>query len=90
MKQPLGSAALGMVSSLRKKFRGLLEAGSESGHWQISWRDEPATKPGARVSKKKEQPPLQVLGFRLDELKEARLAPIVDFKGRRNTAPTLE
>ena len=26
---------------------------------------------------------MQVLGFTLDELKEARLAPIVDFKGRR-------
>ena len=90
LKQPMGSAAQGLVSAQRKKFRGLLDSGIETGHWQISWRDEPATKPGARVSKKKEQPPLQVLGFRLDELKEARLAPIVDFKGRRNTAPTLE
>jgi ribosome maturation factor RimP len=35
------------------------------------------------VSKKKEPAPLQVLGFQLDELKEARLAPVVDFKGRR-------
>jgi ribosome maturation factor RimP len=26
---------------------------------------------------------VQVLGFTLDELKEARLAPIVDFKGRK-------
>ena len=26
--------------------------------------------------------PLQVLGFTLDELREARLAPIVSFKGR--------
>jgi len=86
----MGSAAQGLVSAQRKKFRGLLETGSEAGLWQISWRDEPVSKPGARVSKKKEQPPLQVLGFRLDELKDARLAPIVDFKGRRNAAPTLE
>jgi ribosome maturation factor RimP len=90
LRQPMGSAAQGLVSSQRKKFRGLLEAGSEVGSWQISWRDEPATKPGARVSKKKEPPPLQVLGFRLDELKEARLAPLVDFKGRRTAAQTLE
>ena len=33
---------------------------------------------------------MQVLGFRLDELKEARLAPIVDFKGRRQADPKLE
>ena len=90
LKQPMGSAAQGMVSAQRKKFRGSLETGSEAGQWQISWRDEPVTKPGARVSKKKEQPPLQVLGFRLDELKEARLAPIVDFKGRQSAAQTLE
>ena len=90
LRQPMGAAAQGMVSAQRKKFRGLLEAGSEPGHWQISWRDEPATKPGARVSRKKEPAPLQVLGFHLDELKEARLAPIVDFKGRRQAADSLE
>jgi ribosome maturation factor RimP len=90
LRQPMGAAAQGMVSAQRKKFRGLLQAGSEPGHWQISWRDEPATKPGARVSRKKEPAPLQVLGFRLDELKEARLAPIVDFKGRRQVADSLE
>jgi len=27
-------------------------------------------------------PPSQVLGFALEELREARLAPLVDFKGR--------
>jgi len=27
-------------------------------------------------------PPLQALGFTLEELREARLAPIVSFKGR--------
>ena len=86
----MGAAAQGLVSAQRKKFRGVLEAGPEAGHWQISWRDEPATKPGARVSRKKEPAPLQVLGFRLDELKEARLAPIVDFKGRRQAADSLE
>ncbi len=81
LKQPMGAAAAGQVSPLRKKFRGTLER-SDAGGWQISWRDEPAVKPGQRVSAKRVAPPLQVLGFTLDELKEARLAPIVNFKGR--------
>ena len=38
-------------------------------------------KPGQKVSKKRLPPPLQALGFMLNELKEARLAPIVSFKG---------
>jgi len=50
--------------------------------WQIVWSDEPLPKPGQRVSKKRVPPPLQALGFTLDELREARLAPIVNFKGR--------
>ena len=81
------------VSANRKKFRGTLErvvkggaiaeSGSEPGTgWQIVWRDEPAVKPGQKVSKKRVLPPLQALGFELSELKEARLAPIVSFKGR--------
>ena len=49
-------------------------------HFYVTFR---TTAPGVRVSKKKEPAPLQVLGFTLDELKEARLAPIVDFKGRK-------
>ena len=51
--------------------------------WQIVWSDEPAPKPGQRVSKNRVPAPLQALGFTLDEVREARLAPIVDFKGRR-------
>jgi len=83
----LGAAASGLVSALRKKFRGTLErveATATTGvHWQITWRDEPAVKPGQRVSKKKAPMPLQVLGFKLEELRDARLAPLVDFKGRQ-------
>jgi ribosome maturation factor RimP len=51
--------------------------------WQIVWSDAPPVKPGQRVSKKRVLPPLQALGFTLDELREARLAPIVSFKGRQ-------
>ena len=82
LKAPLGAAAAGSsVSANRKKFRGTLER-AEAGGWQITWSEEPPRKPGQRVSKKKEPAPLQVLGFQLDELREARLASVVDFKGR--------
>ena len=82
LKAPMGAAADGQVSASRKKFRGTLER-VEGGGWQIVWSDAPVPKPGLKVSRKKEPAPLQALGFTLDELKEARLAPIVDFKGRR-------
>ena len=82
LKAPMGAAAGGQVAANRKKFRGRLER-APSGGWQIVWSDEPAAKPGQKVSRKKAPAPLQALGFALDELKEARLAPIVDFKGRK-------
>jgi len=81
LKTALGAAAGGQVAANRKKFRGRLER-TDAGGWQIVWSDEPPTKPGQKVSRKKAPAPVQALGFTLDELKEARLAPIVDFKGR--------
>ena len=97
LKMPLGSAAAGQVSPTRKKFRGELErveAAADASPqaerpWQIVWRDEPVTKPGQKISKKRPPAPTQALGFVLSELKEARLAPIVSFKGRAQ-APDLE
>lgn len=85
LKAPIGAAAAGQVNATRKKFRGTLER-AETGGWQIVWSDEPPVKPGQRVSKKRVPAPLQALGFTLDELKDARLAPIVDFKGRAGKA----
>jgi ribosome maturation factor RimP len=89
LKQPMGAAAAGQVSANRKKFRGVLErseavaaAPDAEAAWQIVWRDEPDVKPGQKISKKRPQPPLQALGFVLSEIREARLAPIVSFKGR--------
>lgn len=86
LKEPMGAAAQGQVSANRKKFRGTLERGPAGvdgvAQWQIVWSDAPPPKPGVRVSKKREPEPVQVLGFELDELREARLAPIVNFKGR--------
>ncbi len=86
LKAPLGALSGGQVAANRKKFRGRLER-AQAGGWQIVWSDEPPPKPGSKVSRKKEPAPLRVLGFALDELKEARLAPIVDFKGRLAAAP---
>ena len=90
LKAPMGAAAAGQVSANRKKFRGTLEraAGADGARgWQIVWNQEPegksAPKPGQKISKKRAPAPMQALGFTLDELREARLAPIVDFKGRR-------
>ena len=85
LKAPMGAAAGGQVSASRKKFRGTLER-ADGGGWQVVWSDEPQPKPGQKVSRKKTPAPLQALGFTLDEIKEARLAPIVDFKGRRSGA----
>jgi len=84
LKAPVGAAANGQVAANRKKFRGTLERAGDG--WQVVWSDEPAEKPGRKVSKKREPAPLQALGFTLDELKEARLASIVDFRGRKPRA----
>ena len=82
LRQPIGTDGAGVVSGNRKKFRGLLEPAEGAGEWQIQWRDEPESKPGQRPSPKRNKAPIQVLRFVRDELREARLAPIVNFKGR--------
>ena len=86
LKAAVGEAAQGLVNANRKKFRGTLEraetADGADQRWQIVWSDAPAVKPGQKVSKKRVPAPLQALGFSLDEMREARLAPIVSFKGR--------
>ena len=91
LKAPMGAAAEGQVHASRKKFRGSLEkvvADDGSAGWQIVWSDAPPVKPGQKVSKKRVPPPLQALGFTLDELRESRLAPIVSFKGRGGAGAT--
>ena len=84
LKQPVGEAGAGQVAASRKKFRGTLERAGD--RWQLVWSDEPEAKAGRKVSKKREPAPLQAIGFSLDELKEARLASVVDFKGRKSRA----
>jgi ribosome maturation factor RimP len=91
LKAPIGLAASAGtgISASRKKFRGTLEG--VTGGWQIVWTEEPAVKPGQKVSKHKVPAPLQAMGFTLDEIAQARLAPVVDFKGRRpKGAPTVD
>ena len=92
LKAPIGAAAIvgSTVAASRKKFRGTLErpqaasaTEAEPAGWQIVWSDEPAVKPGQKVSKNRIPAPLQALGFTLDEIAQARLAPVVDFKGRK-------
>lgn len=87
LRAPIGTSAAGQVSPLRKKFRGTLlrnvDAEATPGFdWRLEWTDEPEGKPGQRISKKRVPPPVQVLRFALAELREARLAPVVNFKGR--------
>jgi ribosome maturation factor RimP len=91
LKAPIGVAASAgtEISANRKKFRGTLER-VDTG-WQIVWAEEPDVKPGQKVSKHRVPAPLQALGFTLDEIAQARLAPVVDFKGRRpKSVPTVD
>ena len=95
LKAPIGEAAGPGMAANRKKFRGTLERSEDGTAWQIVWSDEPPRKPGQRISKKAKPAVMQALGFTLDEVREARLAPIVNFKGRgagkpADTEPTQE
>lgn len=83
LKAPIGAAACGAVAPSRKRFRGVLRRGPAG--WQLLWREEAAPAadgPGRRPPRRAPPAPERVMDFSLDELKEARLAPIVDFKGR--------
>ena len=84
LKEPIGVAvADGKVSPLRKKFRGTLERAEDGAGWQIVWQEKLAAKPGQRVSAKRlAAVPVHALGFSLDETRDVRLAPVVDFSGR--------
>ena len=86
LKAPIGVAATAgtTISANQKKFRGTLERNESGSGWQVVWTDEPAVKPGQKVSKKRVLAPLQALGFTLEEIHSARLAPVVDFKGRKS------
>lgn len=86
LKLAVGAAAMGQVNANRKKFRGTLERGAQvqgaSVQWQLVWSEPIKVKPGQRIGKNRAPAPVHVLGFTLDEVREARLAPVVNFKGR--------
>ena len=99
LKEPIGATDSGIAAN-RKKFRGTLEDLGEPvaadvpqgaqlpRQWQLVWSDEPPVKPGVRVSKKRLAAPLQAMQFVYGDVREARLASIVDFRGRKpKTAP---
>ncbi len=95
LKAPIGVAAVAgsTISANQKKFRGTLERSEQTSqpgegapNWQIVWTDEPAGKPGQKISKNRVLSPLQAMGFTLGEIHQARLAPVVDFKGRKPRA----
>lgn len=80
----------------RKKYRGELRALEGEGAFRLVLPSaRPQAKPGAKVSAKRTAAPAsadtadaeQALDFSLDEVREARLVPVVDFKGRRFAAP---
>ncbi len=92
LKLAVGAAAMGQVNANRKKFRGTLErvAGTPemAAQWQLVWSDPLKVKPGQRIGKNRPPAPVHALGFTLDEVREARLAPLVNFKGRGAGAAT--
>lgn len=67
----------------RKKFKGVL--GARDGGWRLAI--EPAD---AATGSKKEAAPEQALDFVFDEVREARLVPVIDFKGRKKAAQVQE
>lgn len=82
LKAPIGATGSDVAAN-RKKFRGTLERAADGVQWQVVWSDAPEPKPGQRVSKKRAPVPMQAMTFSLDEIQQARLAPIVNFKGRQ-------
>lgn len=87
LKAPIGATGSGVAVN-RKKFRGTLERNADGTGWQVVWADEPVLKPGQKVGKNRPPAPVHALGFVWDELRDARLAPIVSFKGRGGTPAT--
>ena len=71
----------------RKKWRGVLAAGDGDNAWRLVLPDgKPLSRTAAKKLAKAAEPAVaaqQTLDFNLDEVREARLVPLVDFKGRR-------
>jgi len=72
----------------RRKWRGELQA-REDGGWRLVLPPAALSKTQAKAQAKAlaasgaAEPEQQALDFALDEVREARLVPVIDFKGRR-------
>lgn len=73
----------------RKKYRGLLQLVEPSSDSAVASNESDESNPAWELvfSDGKVE---KVLGFRLNEVREARLVPVVDFKGRRKTPAATE
>ena len=69
----------------RKKYSGVLHALTDG--WRLVLAGAVAVKDRKGGSKNAEPRPEQALDFSLEEVREARLVPVVDFKGRRFAPP---
>jgi ribosome maturation factor RimP len=70
----------------RKHWTGLLEPlDTGDGAWRLVVTEQTAK--GSRRKARQEQDVVQALDFRHDEVREMRLVPVVDFKGRRRNTP---
>lgn len=69
----------------RKKYQGVLHALPEG--WRLVLAPPAAVKDGKGSGKSTAPRAEQALDFSLEEVREARLVPVVDFKGRRFAPP---
>ena len=72
----------------RKKYRGELQSSAAGTGQAMAWRlvlaDDAAARKSPKAAQQVAEPgQAQALDFNLDEVREARLVPVVDFKGRR-------
>ena len=81
LERRLAGRSVPTARSFAARWSELIPAVSQGGKSSgaMSLRSSPVSS----VSQKRVPAPLQALGFTLDEVREARLAPMVDFKGRR-------
>jgi ribosome maturation factor RimP len=68
----------------RKRFKGLLSA--REGGWRLAIEPAEEPKKGGKKPAKPDAPAPQALDFVFDEVREARLVPVIDFKGRARQA----
>lgn len=72
----------------RKHWTGVLEPlESGDGQWRLVVSEQKAKGAKRKAKPEQEQEAVLALDFRHDEVREMRLVPVVDFKGRRRNTP---